>query len=66
MKKIYIAPNLMIIKGEPQNIMAGSNPPEDEENFDMGDKWQESGKSTTDADLPISAKGHNAWTSWDD
>lgn len=62
MKKSYIAPNLIFIKAELQSMIATS--PSETRIWELGD--DEKGSVETDADLPITAKRYDAWTTWDE
>lgn len=67
-KKTYIAPNLIIVKAETLYMIAASGDPKviTDKTFDLANKWNESGRVEEDAELPISAKHHNAWNTWDE
>ena len=66
-KKLYIAPNLNIVKAELQSMIAAS-PTKKLRNkkFDLAVKWAEQGDVEEDADLAISSKNYNAWDTWDE
>lgn len=67
MKKSYIAPNLTVIKVELQGMIADSPSGEASKEKNL---WEldetEKGSVETDANLPITAKRYDAWSSWDE
>lgn len=67
-KKIYIAPNLTIVKAETIDMIAASPIKKvTDKNYSLGDdRWPENGHVEDDADLPIYSKSHNAWDSWEE
>lgn len=66
MKRIYIAPNLSIIKADYQQMIAASIRTLKDKKFDLATKWNEQGDVEEDADLAISSKRNNAWDTWDE
>lgn len=67
-KKTYIAPNLIIVKAETQDMIATSGESKliTDKTFDLANKWNEKGQVEENAELPISAKHYNAWDAWDE
>lgn len=74
MKKKYIVPNLTIVMVNTEQFIAASPDP-----IKLTDKkvvlgggqqgnglWQEEGSVEEDADLAISSKHYDAWSSWDE
>lgn len=74
MKKKYIVPNLTIVMVNTEQFIAASPDPQKltDKKFVLGGGsqgnglWQEEGSVEEDADLAISSKHYDAWSSWDE
>lgn len=78
MKKKYIVPNLTIVMVNTEQFIAASPDPIKltikltDKKFVLGGGqqgnglWQEEGSVEEDADLAISSKHYDAWSSWDE
>ena len=74
MKKKYIGPNLTIVMVNTEQFIAASPDPIKltDKKFVLGGGqqgnglWQEEGSVEEDADLAISSKHYDAWSSWDE
>lgn len=70
MKKKYITPAIVIVNLETQTpMLSGSGDTQKRKFFmDLGDNedWQVKGEVQVDGDFAISAKGYNAWITWDE
>ena len=74
MKKKYIVPNLTIVMVNTEQFIAASQDPIKltDKKFVLGGGqqgnglWQEEGSVEEDADLAISSKHYDAWSSWDE